>query len=70
MDSNGDGIPDYVAIARGLDPNGSRDSDGDGYSDLEELIHGTDPKNASSVPTNYPHLDDQAVFDLDVTPLP
>jgi hypothetical protein len=49
LDSNGDGIPDYVAIARGLDPNGSRDSDGDGYSDLEELIHGTDPKDASSI---------------------
>ncbi|MCX6930144.1 MAG: thrombospondin type 3 repeat-containing protein [Verrucomicrobia bacterium] len=70
LDSKGDGIPDYVKIARGLSLTGSRDSDGDGYSDLEELIHGTDPLSNSSVPTNYPHLDDQAAFDLNVTPRP
>ncbi len=70
LDSNGDGIPDYVKIARGLNITGSRDSDGDGYSDLEELIHGTNPLDAASVPTNFPHLDDQAVFDLHTTPQP
>jgi hypothetical protein len=70
LDSKGDGIPDYVKIALGLKLSGSADSDGDGYSDLEELIHGTNPLDASSVPTNYPHLDDQAVFDLKVTPQP
>ncbi len=70
LDSKGDGIPDYVKIALGLKLTGSGDSDGDGYSDLEELIHGTNPLDASSVPTNYPHLDDQAVFDLNVTPKP
>jgi hypothetical protein len=70
LDSKGDGIPDYVKIALGLPVTGSRDSDGDGYSDLEELIHGTNPLNNSSVPTNFPHLDDQAVFDLNVTPRP
>ena len=70
LDSDGDGVPDYVELAKGLDPNGGRDSDGDGYSDLEELIHGTNPFDKTSVPTNYPHLDDQAAFDLAVTPLP
>jgi hypothetical protein len=70
LDSKGDGIPDYVKIALGLNLTGTADSDGDGYSDLEELIHGTNPLDASSVPTNYPHLDDQAVFDLNETPKP
>jgi hypothetical protein len=70
LDSDGDGVPDYVEIAKGLNPNGGRDSDGDGYSDLEELIHGTNPLDPNSVPTNYPHLDDQAVFDLNITPIP
>jgi hypothetical protein len=70
LDSKGDGIPDYVKIPLGLSLTGSRDSDGDGYSDLEELIHGTDPLDKGSVPTNFPHLDDQAVFDLNVKPLP
>jgi len=70
LDSKGDGIPDYVKIALGLPLTGSRDSDGDGYSDLEELIHGMNPLDASSVPTNFPHLDDQAVFDLLTTPAP
>ncbi len=70
LDSKHDGIPDFVKVALGLNLTGSRDSDGDGYSDLEELIHGTNPLNSSSVPTNFPHLDDQAVFDLNVTPWP
>jgi hypothetical protein len=70
LDSDGDGVPDYVELARGLNPNGGRDSDGDGYSDLEELIHGTLANDKTSVPSNYPHLDDQAAFDLVVTPRP
>jgi len=70
LDSDGDGVPDYVEIARGLNPNGGRDSDGDGYSDLEEMIRGTDPLAAGSVPTNWPHLDERAAFDLLVKPYP
>lgn len=70
QDSDGDGVPDFVELAYGLNPTGGRDSDGDGYSDLEELIRGTSPTNAASAPTNYPHLDDQAVFNLRVTPQP
>lgn len=70
LDSDGDGVPDYVEIARGLDPNGGRDSDGDGYSDLEELIHGRDPLATNSVPTNWPHLDERAAFNVKVKPYP
>lgn len=70
LDSDGDGVPDYVEIALGLDPRGGRDSDGDGYSDLEELIRNKDPLSAGSVPTNWPHLDERAVFDLRVKPFP
>jgi hypothetical protein len=70
MDSDGDGVPDFVELAQGLDPTRGRDSDGDGYSDLEELIRGTSPTNSAIAPTNYPHLDDQAVFNLYVTPKP
>ena len=70
LDSKGDGIPDYVKIALGLPLTGSPDTDGDGYSDLEELIYGTNPFDPASVPTNFPHLDGQAVFDLMATPKP
>ena len=76
MDSNKDGVPDYVAIATGLDPNGARDTDGDGFSDLEELLHGTNPTNATSFPStntwpaNLLHIDDQSSFKLAVTPMP
>jgi hypothetical protein len=52
LDSDGDGIPDYVEIARGLDPvRSGDDGDSDGASDLVELLSGTDPTNAASAPT-------------------
>jgi hypothetical protein len=70
LDSKGDGIPDYVKIALGLSLTGSADTDGDGYTDLEELIHGTNPLDPNNAPTNYPHLDDQAAFNLFTQPLP
>jgi hypothetical protein len=50
MDSDGDGVPDFVENARGLDPTAGEDSDGDGYTDLEELRAGTDPANAAAMP--------------------
>jgi hypothetical protein len=51
LDSDGDGIPDYVEIANGLDPvNSGDDGDGDGYSDLIELLAGSNPANALSLP--------------------
>lgn len=51
LDSDGDGVPDYVEIANGLDPvNSGDDGDGDGYSDLIELLAGSDPNNDLSLP--------------------
>jgi hypothetical protein len=70
MDSDNDGVPDFVEAGLGLDPTAGADTDGDGYSDLEELIRGTNAMNGAAVPTNFPHLDAQAAYDLVVTPLP
>src|SRR5258705_7412557 len=70
IDSDNDGIPDFAEVGLGLDPLAGRDSDHDGYTDLEELIRGTNALSSMSVPTNFPHLDEQAAFDLTVTPLP
>lgn len=70
LDSDNDGVPDFVELGKGLDPNGGSDSDGDGYSDLEELLKGTDPLLDSSAPTNSPRLEFKAVFDRAVTPRP
>ncbi len=49
-DSDGDGVPDYVETALGLNPFGGADSDGDGISDLEEILAGSDPADPNSVP--------------------
>ena len=76
IDSDGDGVPDFVEAAYGLNPNGGADSDGDGFTDLEELTHGTNPGSTNTFPTtnswpaNRLHIDDQAVFDLVSTPFP
>jgi Flp pilus assembly pilin Flp len=46
-DLDGDGIPNDVERARGLDPR-TFDSDGDGFGDAEEARHGTDPRQADT----------------------
>ena len=62
QDQDGDGVPDFVEVARGLDPAAGPDSDGDGFSDREEIAAGTDPNNAASVPTsNGPALNTMLV---------
>lgn len=48
LDSDGDGVPDFVEDFYGLDPRGGDNSDGDKYSDLLELLNGTDPNDAGS----------------------
>lgn len=67
LDSDGDGVPDYVELANGLDPfESGLDGDGDGFSDLDELLAGTDPTNDENFPSD--RLEQGAVYDLAVSP--
>jgi len=54
LDTDGDGIPDRIEIALGLNPldpsDAKGDLDGDGFTNLEELIAKTDPKDPKSHP--------------------
>ncbi|MCC5839942.1 MAG: hypothetical protein JJT96_07450 [Opitutales bacterium] len=44
MDSDEDGVPDWIEVLYGLDPvNSGSDGDGDGVSDLLEILTGTSP---------------------------
>lgn len=69
LDSDGDGIPDYVKLALGLDPRGGPDSDFDGVSDLREILAGTDPADPTDTPAALDPLNLQNVFDLALRPL-
>ncbi|HKX62363.1 MAG TPA: hypothetical protein VJS65_10970, partial [Verrucomicrobiae bacterium] len=78
LDSDGDGVPDFVELGMGGDDAAlhSKDSDGDGYSDLAEILAGTghppgfngDPYNANITPTNAPRADELSAFDWAVSP--
>ena len=50
LDSDNDGVPDYVELAQGLDPFGGADYDGDGVSDLAEILAGTNPGEHNDFP--------------------
>lgn len=52
FDSDRDGVPDYVEMAKGLDPFGGADSDGDGVSDLDEMLAATNPRNSAEFPAS------------------
>ncbi len=68
LDSDGDGVPDFVEVAKGLDPRRGPDSDGDGYSDLDEILQGSDPKSAASMPAG--HVELKTSVDFVETPRP
>lgn len=55
LDTDGDGIPDKVEIALGLNPkeptDANKDDDDDGFSNYEEYLGKTDPKNPKSHPS-------------------
>ena len=53
QDSDGDGVPDFVEVAQGLDPTAGPDTDGDGFSDREEIAAGTNPNSAASKPGSH-----------------
>lgn len=70
LDANGNGTPDYRELGADLDPvTNGKDADGDGFNDLEEIVAGTNPYLASSKPAGS-RLDDGSGFDLYVTPRP
>lgn len=71
IDSDGDGVPDFVEVAKGLDPKGGSDSDQDGFRDLDELLTGTNPTNKLSVPpAGHVPFTTQLPLALTVTPQP
>ncbi len=70
MDSDGDGVPDYVEIANHLNPTKGPDTDGDGFSDLNEILAGTDPNAPNSVPSANQVVDSFQAFDFWVAPRP
>lgn len=49
-DANGDGLPDFVRQAYGLDPLGPNDSSGNGISDFIEILLGHDPLDPLDAP--------------------
>lgn len=68
LDSDGDGLPDFVELAKGLHGTGRADSDGDGFSDLAELIAKTNPLDQTSRPDADQLLPGDSRFYLRVTP--
>jgi hypothetical protein len=68
LDSDHDGLPDFVEIVHNLDPTGGQDSDGDGFSDLEEILLETEPLNPLDKPDVESHLAFDSIVDLAVQP--
>jgi hypothetical protein len=65
LDSDRDGVPDYVEIYSGLNPASGPDGDGDGFSDLDELTSGYDPDDATDhPPSTHQRLDLNFGFDI------
>ena len=56
LDSDNDGVPDYVEIQLGLDPFSGADFDGDGVSDLDEILGGSSPSNPADTTTSTANI--------------
>ena len=53
VDTDGDEIPDFIEIERGMNPFlGNGDDDGDNWSTFHELLRGSDPDDPDSVPAD------------------
>ncbi|WP_170286246.1 VWA domain-containing protein [Nocardioides rubriscoriae] len=52
LDSDGDGVPDRVEIAFGLNPGGGSDTDGDGLTDSFEILKATGAHSPGKRDTN------------------
>ncbi|MCF7676205.1 MAG: hypothetical protein K9M97_12730, partial [Akkermansiaceae bacterium] len=69
IDSDGDGVPDFVELQNGLDPlTSGLDSDGDGCPDLQELLIGTDPTDALDVPASSAIMGYSRYFQISAEP--
>lgn len=70
VDSDGDGVPDFVESQYGLHPVDSLgDSDMDGVSDLMEILAGSNPADENDIPEPSQILPYTRRFDLSVEPL-
>lgn len=70
QDSDGDGVPDFVELQLGLDPDGGPDSDGDGVSDLDEILAGTSPSDPNDRPAESERPETEAKVNLAIQPRP
>jgi hypothetical protein len=64
QDADGDGVPDFVELAHGMDPTSGDDADDDGFTDRDELAAGTNPNDAGSKPAGAGSSLDAMIVDV------
>ncbi len=71
IDSDADGVPDFVEQFHGINPKGGSDTDNDGFTDFDEILSGFNPGRTNSAPGSN-HIVSTLIFpvDLSVTPQP